>query len=167
MKLLRQGARAETMLDTVLADDPLRQSRQLLAIDSAGHTAVFTGESLPPYAGAVEADRYIVGGCGLSGEKMLRDCVKAFEEASGDLADRLLAALSAVARDDQTGSPPVSAVLRISKETPHPCLDLRVDAHGEPVRALAALLATWRTKNGPLVEGCSDDDSSNSDTTIL
>lgn len=146
MKLLREGLKAEEVLDAVLSDDPIRQSRQILTLDAAGQTAVFTGSALPEYTGALEGDRYAVGGVGLSGERLLSSCAKAFEKAGGDLADRLLAAI-AVAAEGENRAVAVSAVLRVSKDKPHPYVDLRVDRHEQPVERLAELLKKWRKKN--------------------
>jgi len=146
MKMLREGMAAAEVLESVLAEDPIRQSRQILALDSAGHTAVFTGNALPGYAGAVESDRYAVGGVGLAGDSVLSKCGKIFEATQGQLADRLLAAISSAATG-QGFADAVSAVLRISKDQPYPCLDLRIDKHDQPVQALAALLAKWRENN--------------------
>ena len=148
MKLLREGLKADEVLDAVLSEDPIRQSRQILILDAAGQTAVFTGSALPEYTGALEGDRYAVGGVGLSGERLLSDCAKAFEKTQGDLPDRLLATI-AVAAKSQNRAPSVSAVLRVSKDKPHPYVDLRVDRHDEPVEHLRVLLKRWREKNAP------------------
>jgi len=149
MKMLREGTPAGEMLERVLADDPLRESRQILVIDAAGHKAAFTGGALPQYAGSLEGETYVVGGCGLSGEAVLSGCAGAFEEGQAALADRLLAAVEAGVSAEGGGDSIVSAVLRISRDRPYPWLDLRVDRRSDPVGEIHRLLAQWREQNAP------------------
>lgn len=147
MKMLREGAPANEMIESVLTDDPLRESRQILAIDSAGHTAAFTGGALPQYAGAVEGQGYVAGGCGLGSEQLPPRCMEAFEKCEGPLAEKLLAALEEAAKEETNREPAIAAVLRISKDTPYPWIDLRVDHHVEPVAEIRRILARWRRQN--------------------
>jgi len=147
MKMLREGMPAGEMLESVLTDDPIRESRQILAIDSAGHTAAFTGGALPQYAGSVEGEGYVAGGCGLGSERLPPRCAEAFEKCLGGLAEKLLAALEEAATEEANREPVIAAVLRISKDTPHPWIDLRVDRRAEPVEEVRKLLARWRQEN--------------------
>jgi len=152
MKLLRRGHGARDVIESVLMGDPFRQSRQLLVVDSRGGAAGFTGTGLPEVAGERNGDSFIVGGCGLSGEDLLGKCSEAFSSADGDLADKLLAALSVAASAEGNRAGMESAALRISKNDPFPYVDLRVDRHSEPVEELRRLLTLWRERNAPAEE---------------
>jgi uncharacterized Ntn-hydrolase superfamily protein len=149
MKLLRDGVSADKVIEKVLTEDPIRESRQLLALDRAGRPAAFTGSALPTFAGSVEGDRYIIGGCGLADGSLLEKAAKVFEEAQGDLVERLLTALGVAGDSNGNREGAVSAALRVSKDQPHPFMDLRVDKHGDPITMLSTLLAKWRMRNPP------------------
>ncbi len=149
MKLLRDGVAAGDVIEKVLTEDPIRESRQILALDRAGHTAAFTGSALPPFAGSLEGDRYIAGGCGLASDSILGKCAQAFEESQGDFATRLLTAVAVAAGNDGNRAGAVSAALRVSKDQPYPFIDLRVDKHEDPIKVLSALLLRWRERNMP------------------
>lgn len=147
MKLLRENMPAQRVVDEIMADDPLKDSRQVLAIDVTGQTGGYSGASLTPYAGIRQGENYIIGGCGLPGQDLIDTAAKAFEETRGDLAARLLRALEAMA-GAMKESAFSSAAIRVSKTDPYPYIDLRVDSHPEPVNQLARLIDTWRKRTG-------------------
>lgn len=148
MKLLREGIPATRVLEEILADDPLRDNRQILIIDAAGQTAVFSGIALPPFSGARQGEGYVVGGCGLPGQGLLDAAAKAFDGAEGDLLARLFESLSAMsgAMRETAFS---SAAIRISKNDPFPYIDLRVDSHHDPIAQLGRLIDLWRARTAP------------------
>ncbi len=156
MKMLREGAGAAEMIQRILEGDPLRESRQILALDSQGQTAGHTGTSLAPYAGAICGQGYIVGGCGLGAENVLNRCADAYEEASGSLAERLLAVMEVPGRDEGGPGRIISAVLRISGKLPYPWIDLRIDRHARPLDELRALFAEWDARHGSI---CSEQEN--------
>ena len=61
----------------------------------------------------------------------------------------LAAPLAAAEEKGGDGAHWESAVVRISKEAPHPYLDLRVDKREEPVKELSRLFEIWRLKTAP------------------
>lgn len=146
MKFLREQVSAQEVIDRLLSGDPLKAHRQIIVIDVTGKTAVHSGGELGAFAGFRQGDAYAVAGCGLSGEDVISTCAKAFEDASGDLAGRLLAALVA-AEKKNTGTAFESAAVRVSKDASYPYVDIRVDKHSEPVKELARLFDIWRKKN--------------------
>lgn len=147
MKLLREGMSAEKVVEEIMRGDPLKENRQILVIDAAGQTAFWNGAALPEFAGTRQGENCIVGGCGLSGERILEIILEAFSSTEGDFAEKLLGALAAFEKSPQ--DPPLeSAAVRISKDDPFPYIDLRVDSHEQPVKQLAELFTTWRTRNG-------------------
>jgi uncharacterized Ntn-hydrolase superfamily protein len=146
MKLLREQVSAQEVIERLLAGDPLKAHRQIIVLDVTGRTAVHSGAELSPAAGFRQGEGYAVAGCGLPGEEVLAVTATAFEEATGDLAGRLLAAL--LAGEKKAGADSFeSAAVRVSKDQSYPYLDLRVDKHPEAVRELSRIFEIWRKKN--------------------
>jgi len=112
LDLLERGATAEEALEIVLRGDPDRQQRQVGIVDARGNAATWTGEECFSWAGgrigrdpgapAVAGRGSVVVGRGytaqgniLVSEATVEAMAKAYEEATGELSDRLLAALVA------------------------------------------------------------------------
>jgi uncharacterized Ntn-hydrolase superfamily protein len=145
---LRAGRSAQLTLDTLVATDDKRESRQAGIVDAAGAAATFTGNECNPWAGGVTGDGYAIQGNILIGPEV----VVAMEQAwlgsgpSGPLARRLLAGLTAGddAGGDRRGRQS-AALLVVSPEGGYGggsdvLADLRVDDHAAPVVELARLL---------------------------
>lgn len=143
--LLEQGSDAQTVLDTLLAEDEGRESRQVGIIDSKGNAATFTGSECFDWAGG-SIGRY----CACQGNILVNpETVSAmkstFEETEGKLAHRLLTALDAAqsAGGDSRGKQ--SAAILVVKEKGgygglnDILVDLRVDDHREPIKELIRL----------------------------
>ncbi|MGB3483165.1 MAG: DUF1028 domain-containing protein [Mycobacterium sp.] len=147
---MRAGTSAREALDSVIGVDPLRAYRQLAVVDAAGTAASFTGECCAPAAGHAVGDGVAVQGNMLAGEQVYHDMLDAFLGASGQLAERMVAAM--VAAEDSGGDirGSQSAVLRVyggqRSETPwnHVEIDIRVDDHPDPVSELVRLLPRQR-----------------------
>jgi uncharacterized Ntn-hydrolase superfamily protein len=172
LELLRAGKSAPEALRGLLGADASCQVRQVAIIDAGGNVATFTG------ARDIQAAGGIAGGgsasqsaCGSGGgtltsgrdfavqanlmwnEKIWPAMAKAYAESSGDLADRLLAALDAAqsAGGDIRGKQ--SAALIVVKGTPSgkrwmdEVFNLRVDDHPEPLKELRRLVALQRAYN--------------------
>lgn len=119
--------------------------RQVAVLDATGAVAADTGRGSFPIAGHVVGDEFSVLGNMLAGDSVLPAMAQAFGTARGDLADRLLAALTAGqdAGGDLRGRQS-AALLVVSGRPPtaeddgvH--LDLRVDDSGDPVAQLRML----------------------------
>jgi uncharacterized Ntn-hydrolase superfamily protein len=145
---LRAGRSAQLTLDTLVATDDKRESRQAGVVDAAGAAATFTGNECNPWAGGVTGDGYAIQGNILIGPEV----VVAMEQAwlgsgpNGPLARRLLAGLTAGddAGGDRRGRQS-AALLVVSPEGGYGggsdvLADLRVDDHAAPVAELARLL---------------------------
>jgi uncharacterized Ntn-hydrolase superfamily protein len=145
---LRAGRSAQLTLDTLVATDDKRESRQAGIVDAAGAAATFTGNECNPWAGGVTGDGYAIQGNILIGPEV----VVAMEQAwlgsgpNGPLARRLLAGLTAGddAGGDRRGRQS-AALLVVSPEGGYGggsdvLADLRVDDHAAPVVELARLL---------------------------
>jgi uncharacterized Ntn-hydrolase superfamily protein len=148
MAQLREGRSASLTLETLVAADDKRETRQVGIVDVAGAAATFTGSECNPWAGGVSGEGYAIQGNILTGPEV----VAAMEEAwhatrAGDpLARRLLAVLAAgdSAGGDRRGRQS-AAVLVVTPEGGYGggsdvLVDLRVDDHAVPVGELARLL---------------------------
>jgi uncharacterized Ntn-hydrolase superfamily protein len=145
---LRHGRRAQLTLDSLVATDDKRESRQAGVVDAAGAAATFTGSECNPWAGGVTGDGYAIQGNILVGPEV----VAAMEQAwlgSGpeeSLARRLMAGLTAGddAGGDRRGRQS-AALLVVTPEGGYGggsdvLVDLRVDDHVAPIAELARLL---------------------------
>lgn len=140
--LLMAGATAREALDTVLAADEGRDTRQLVLIDVRGGTAAHTGKTTmdkSPWAGSMQGRDCAAAGNLLADGETVRAMVRTFEETDGFIGERVMKALESGqdAGGDKRGK--VSAALLVVRNGPLPLLDLRVDFSGNPVAELRKL----------------------------
>lgn len=95
IELMQGGVSAEKALAALLASDPGADQRQVSLIDREGKVATHTGKHCIPFAGHHIGENYSV-----QANMMLKDTVptamaKAYEEAQGDLMQRMMIALEA------------------------------------------------------------------------
>jgi uncharacterized Ntn-hydrolase superfamily protein len=146
---------ASAALEKVRADTPEVEYRQLMVIDSAGGTASFSGaHTLGLHASAVGPASATVG-AGAAGEGVVAAgnllasegvpaaMVAAFTGATGELEQRLVAALAAGLAAGGEAGPVRSAGLAVVADVAWRVTDLRVDWHDDPVGELARLVALW------------------------
>lgn len=136
---MRGGAEAAAAVKAVTGADAGKAYRQLAALDLTGGTGAFTGDGNTPEMGSATFGAGVVSGNMLTGLDVLDGMVRAFENASGGLDRRLLAALrgAETAGGDSRGL--LSAALLVLHPDQAP-LTLRVDYHdGDPIGALADL----------------------------
>jgi len=139
LKLLKKGLSPQAALETMLKEDPDRETRQVIIIDGEGRTAAFTGRETIDWKGHLIGEDYVVAGNMLVGSQVIEVMALTFENSEGELAERLLKALEAgqEAGGDKRGR--VSAALLVAGEERrenHPILDLRVDEHHDPIKEL-------------------------------
>lgn len=123
-------------------NDPLHPSRQVGVISADGEAATFTGDDCHGWAGGLTGENYAVQGNILTGPEVVEAMARAFEEAEGVLAERLIAALAAgqEAGGDKRGRQ--SASLLIVRESwgyggiDDRFRDVRVDDHATPIAEL-------------------------------
>jgi uncharacterized Ntn-hydrolase superfamily protein len=119
--------------------------RQIAVLDASGAVAADTGPGSFPVCGHLVGEGFSVQGNMLASEDVLPAMAEALETAGGDLADRLLAALTAGqdAGGDLRGRQ--SAALTVVSGRPPDDeddgvrMDLRVDDSGDPVAQLRML----------------------------
>ncbi len=95
LRLMQQGVSAERALQALLDQDPQRNQRQVGFVDAHGQPATFTGAECLPWAGGMTGRHFAAQGNILAGPQVVEAMGGAFDAASGDLAERLLAALAA------------------------------------------------------------------------
>jgi uncharacterized Ntn-hydrolase superfamily protein len=140
--LMRNGHTAPEALTAVLAGDPGAQVRQVGMVDAHGNAASHTGSKTIRFAGHHVGEGYAV-----QANMMLTDTVpaamaKAFENSSGRLVQRMIAAMKAAQAEGGDFRGQQSAALLIVSGTlmPQPwqgvLFDVRVDDHPTPVEEL-------------------------------
>ncbi len=174
LELLRTGKSAPEALRGLLAADASCDVRQVAIIDSSGNVATFTGahdiQSAGGTAGSATAATQVP--CGTSGggtftagrdfaaqanlmsnDRIWPAMAQAYSQSSGDLADRLLAALDAAqsAGGDIRGKQSAALIVVKAKSSGKRWLDevfnLRVDDAPEPLKELRRLVALQRAYN--------------------
>jgi len=139
LKLLKAGWSPQAALEAMLNEDPDRESRQVIIIDSEGRTAAFTGKENIGWKGHLVGKDYVVAGNMLVSSQVIEAMAQTFEDSEGELAERLLKALEAgqEAGGDKRGR--MSAALLIASQQQiktRAILDLKVDGHHDPVKEL-------------------------------
>jgi uncharacterized Ntn-hydrolase superfamily protein len=148
LKLLKKGLSPQNALETMLSQDREKEKRQVIILDSKGRTAAFTGRETVDWKGHLIARDHVVAGNMLVGSRVIEAMTEAFETEQGNLAERLLQALEAgqEAGGDKRGR--MSAALLVAdkrwRSETRPYLDLRVDAHLDPVKELRRVYAVSR-----------------------
>jgi len=146
LALLEQGLSAPEVLQRLLAEDELREHRQVAILDSQGRIAQHTGRECLEWAGHKAGKGWAAQGNILAGPEVLDAMGKAFEKTEGLLAEKLLAALEAAqeAGGDRRGQQAAGLlVVRPNAYFDGPfdrLIDLRVDDHPHPIRELRRLV---------------------------
>lgn len=150
LEMMAAGRSAPETLDALLADDVGREHRQVGAVDAAGQAATFTGKECLAWAGGRTGEHFAIQGNILTGPEVVDAMAQAFRSDSGDLADRLMAALLAGDRAGGDRRGRQSAALFVVKPQAgyggfnDIWLDYRVDDDPDPVPRLVELLAIHR-----------------------
>jgi uncharacterized Ntn-hydrolase superfamily protein len=140
VRLLREGRRAHDVVETVIAADPGRETRQIHIIDASGGIASHTGRECIEWCGHIEGSGFSIAGNMLAGARVLDDTAKAYvANEKLPFAQRLIAAMRAgeAAGGDKRGKQ--SAALLIYGDEEWAALDLRVDDHTDPLAELERL----------------------------
>ena len=95
LELMAGGASAAEALETLLAEDPRRASRQVAMVDAHGGVAAHTGQACMAYAGDIQGDAVSCQANIMASERVWPAMLAAFAASGGSLTKRLLAALDA------------------------------------------------------------------------
>jgi uncharacterized Ntn-hydrolase superfamily protein len=150
LELMRTGKTANQALQSLLASDDGRDVRQVAMIDARGNVAAHTGKKCIQGAGHIVGRNYSVQANLMLNDEIWGAMAKAYETATGDLAERMLAALDAAeaAGGDIRGKQ--SAAILIVKATStgrswaDRVMELRVEDHEQPLKELRRLVTVHR-----------------------
>jgi uncharacterized Ntn-hydrolase superfamily protein len=159
LAVLRAGMSPEATIKAVWDSDPdprpdnwTKQGRQFAVIDAQGHTAVFTGPKASPWAGHRQGKFATAQGNILAGEPVVANMITAFEQTTGHLSLRLMAALDAgQAAGGDTRGMQSAAVLIVGKGlgvwlNNDTVLRLQVDDSPEPLKEMRRLIEGWHQR---------------------
>jgi uncharacterized Ntn-hydrolase superfamily protein len=152
LDLLERGMSAPDALKQLVAEDAQRDVRQVAVVDAQGRVAAHTGAKAIAAAGHHVGAQYSVQANMMANERVWPAMSAAFERTSGDLADRLLAALEAAqaAGGDIRGKQSAALLVVKPAGTGKPwagadrTFDLRVDDAAEPIVELKRLVRLQR-----------------------
>jgi uncharacterized Ntn-hydrolase superfamily protein len=178
LELMRAGVTAKDALSQLLKKDKGREVRQVAMVDAQGNASAWTGCLNIAAAGAftwneskvaLTFERVERSGCrgnqtlggteySVQANLMANNDVwpamaKAYHEAKGDLAERMLAALDAgqAAGGDIRGRQSAALIVVKAKSSGKPwndrVIDVRVDDHPEPLKELRRLVTLNRAYN--------------------
>lgn len=142
---LAQRLPPESALKDAMATDAWNSYRQVTVVDAQGRTAFYSGEQSLGLNTATAGDQCVAAGNMLASLEVVRCMPRAFESATGTLAERLLAALQAGLAAGGEAGPVHSAALKVHGDLEWPLVDLRVDwADVDPIGYLARLWSDYR-----------------------
>lgn len=127
---------AKRAMQEVIADRPFIEYRQLLAIDAQGQVAIHSGAQVLGIWGQAEGRDCAAAGNLLASTAVPQAMVAAFEGATGDFGDRLMAALQSGLTAGGEAGPVHSAGLKIVDQLDWPVADVRIDWADDPIGML-------------------------------
>jgi uncharacterized Ntn-hydrolase superfamily protein len=139
LELMASGLSAEETIRRLTGEDDGREKRQVGMVDVTGSPATFTGSECMEWAGGRTGAGYACQGNILVGPEVVEALARGFEEAGGDVVDRLLAALVAGDRAGGDRRGRQSAALLVVREGggyegyTDRYVDVRVDDHPQAV----------------------------------
>ena len=152
LALLKEGRSATEALRALVEADPQRDGRQVSIVDLQGRVATHTGPACIAAAGHEVGPQFSVQANMMVSDRIWPAMAAAFEKASGDLADRMLAALEAgeAAGGDVRGRQSAAILVVKAQSSGRPwagadhVFDLRVEDHPQPLPELRRLVRLQR-----------------------
>jgi len=150
LALMKAGRTAGQTLEALKKADPHPEVRQVAMLDVHGNVAAHTGEKCIPAAGHIAGDNFSVQANLMLNDRVWPAMDRAFREAKGDLAARMLAALDAAQSvgGDIRGKQSAAILVVKGKSTGQSWADtimqLRVEDHPEPLKELRRLVHLHR-----------------------
>ncbi len=150
LELMRRGQSASEALRQLVAVDPGATYRQVAMLDARGRVAVHTGEGCLAAAGHQLGEQAAAQANLMARATVWGAMIERFENTSGELAVRLLAALDAAEDEGGDRRGKQSSALLVVRAQPTGKLwvdrvvDLRVEDHPDPVNELKRLFALHR-----------------------
>ena len=150
LESLKKGYSPQKTVEELVNADEGRDFRQLAVIDAKGRVATHTGEKCIADAGHIIGKNYSVQANMMLNKEVVPAMSKAFEQSSGPLAERMVAALQAAQkaggdiRGQQSAAIIIVRVKSTGKFWEDRLIDLRVEDHPNAVKELARILAVFR-----------------------
>jgi uncharacterized Ntn-hydrolase superfamily protein len=137
LNLLELGYSAPRALAEVVASDPHFAHRQVGIVDRDGNSAAETGKANKDWAGHIARKNFVAMGNYLVGPRTVAAMAESFERTADlELDERLLRAVEAARDAGGQHKGQRSAALLVYDREVYPWVDLRVDAHDEPIGEL-------------------------------
>ena len=144
-RLLEMGYASDKIIADLAASDRYPEYRQVGVLERTGAGAASTGSKAQPWSGHIVGENHVAMVNSASSEAVLQAMADAFTRAPDEeLDERLLRALEA--ERDAGGQPQgqrSSFIVTFDREH-YPILDLRVDAHAEPIGELRRIHALYK-----------------------
>lgn len=143
---MRSGKLPQVILDELLAKDEGRELRQVAMVNAAGLVAAHTGARCIAEAGHQIGEQFSVQANMMLKNTVWHGMADAFTSSSGELSERLMAALDAAQDEggDIRGKQSAAMLVVTGDKVENPwqgvLVDLRVDDHPEPLQELRRLL---------------------------
>jgi len=150
LQLLREGLAVDEVIEKLTREDEGREFRQMGIIDAKGNVAAYTGKKCLEWAGSKIGKCYSAQGNILANEEVVKRMGRRFETLTGDLADRLIAALEGGEEAGGDARGRQSAALLVVRKSKgrggygDRLIDLRVEDHPNPIGELKRLLNLHR-----------------------
>ena len=150
IELMKAGRTAPATLEGLLFSDEGKAVRQVAMVDAQGRVAAHTGANAIQAAGHYVGKQYSVQANLMENDTVWGAMSEAYENADGDLAERLLQALEAAeAEGGDIRGKQSAAILIVSGEPTGRAwedrlFDLRVEDHPDPVVELRRLVKVQR-----------------------
>ncbi|MBN1231314.1 MAG: DUF1028 domain-containing protein [Anaerolineales bacterium] len=148
LELMGSGKSSEESIQQLIADDNMKDVRQVGMVDKNGRAAAFTGKDCYDWAGHIIGDGYSCQGNILI-PGMVEAMAAEYEQlrtGTGELADWLVASLAAGQKAGGDSRGRQSAAVLVVREgggyggNNDRYLDLRVDDHSKPIQELQRIL---------------------------
>jgi len=150
LEMMGLGKSAPETLAALLAEDAMKDVRQVAMIDANGGVDAFTGASCVDDAGHIVGHHFSVQANMMENERVVPIMEKTYVASTGDLAERLLLTLESAekAGGDIRGRQAAAMLVVKSKATGNytadRVFDLRVDDHRQPLDELRRLVNVAR-----------------------
>jgi uncharacterized Ntn-hydrolase superfamily protein len=153
LEAMRNGESPDKALARMIAEDENENVRQVAFVDAQGRVAAHTGSKAIIANCDRQGRNYSVQANLMDKETVCDAMARAYEAASGDFADRMLAALRGAESvgGDIRGKQSAAMVVVKGEKQPEPwqgrVIDLRIEDHKRPVEELARLITLNKAYN--------------------
>jgi len=150
LKLMESGMTAAEALKSLISQDDGEAVRQVGMVDINGNVAAHTGTRCIVYANHIIGKNYSVQANMMANSTVPKAMSEAFEKETGDLADRMMAALEAAEKEGGDIRGKQSAAMLIVSGEPTGVdwkdtkLSLRIEDHATPLVKLKRLIRIHR-----------------------